>query len=230
MAELMSVFTNICRLVAFGVGGVSIIVIAYAGFQYATASGDPQKVGQAKNAFIGAFIGMLIASLAFIGPRILTDVVIKPVGGVAMEQDVGLSCDGVLKNQLIFQRAASTADRMNIVISQIQNNQNECASDIWDPEVIGVDSTSTNQCWASTATLPAVVKVGEGDIPDGLKTGSGATAKPRASSGRDDQNNIIVYTGRRPRRIVPPTKPAAGSTWPVSASGTITTTSSPGFP
>ena len=142
MAELMSVFTNVGRLVAFGVGGVSIIVIAYAGFLYATASGDPQKVGQAKNAFIGAFIGMLIASLAFIGPRILTDVVIKPVGGVSMEQDVGLNCDGVLKNQLVFQRAASTSDRMNIVISQIQNNQSECASDIWAPEVIDLSATA----------------------------------------------------------------------------------------
>ena len=198
MAELMSVFTNIGRLVAFGVGGVSIIVIAYAGFQYATASGDPQKVGQAKNAFIGAFIGMLIASLAFIGPRILTDVVIKPVGGVAMEQDVGLNCDGVLKNQLIFQRAASTPSRMNVVISQIQNNQNECASDIWSPEVL--DPPENSQCWASTAAdHPAsgtdrdVQRVGEGDFPESLLTGSGATAKPRLSSGRDDENNVIVY-------------------------------------
>ena len=195
MAELMSVFTNIGRLVAFGVGGVSIIVIAYAGFQYATASGDPQKVGQAKNAFIGAFIGMLIASLAFIGPRILTDVVIKPVGGVAMEQDVGLNCDGVLKNQIIFQRAASTADRMNIVIAQIQNNQNECASDIWNPEVIGESSADKNQCWNSTArvTEKSDKQVDGVDVPAGLKTGSGDDAKPRGASGRDNENNILVY-------------------------------------
>ena len=64
-----------------------------------------------------------------------------------MEQDVGLNCDGVLKNQLVFQRAASTADRMNIVIAQIQNNQNECASDIWSP--LAVDGVTT----ASGGTL-----------------------------------------------------------------------------
>ena len=193
MAELMSVFTNIGRLVAFGVGGVSIIVIAYAGFQYATASGDPQKVGQAKNAFIGAFIGMLIASLAFIGPRILTDVVIKPVGGVAMEQDVGLNCDGVLKNQIIFQRAASTADRMNIVISQIQNNQNECASDIWNPQVINL-SAGNGKCLSSTNTALTDVQTEAPEVGGvGFPSGLLANDKNRLASGRDSENNIIVY-------------------------------------
>ena len=39
----------------------------------------------------------------------MTDMVIKPVGGVALDTQVGLNCDKVLRNQLIFQRGASTA-------------------------------------------------------------------------------------------------------------------------
>ena len=65
MEELMSIGTNIATLIAIGVAVVSGIIVAFAGFQYATAGGDPQKVGIAKASFVGAFIGLIIASLAF---------------------------------------------------------------------------------------------------------------------------------------------------------------------
>ena len=77
----MSIGTNIATLIAIGVATVSAVIVAFAGFQYATASGDPQKIGIAKSSFVGAFIGLVIASLAFIGPRIVTDMVIKAGGG-----------------------------------------------------------------------------------------------------------------------------------------------------
>ena len=136
MQELMTIGTAIATVVAVLVGVVVTIVVAYAGFMYATAAGDPQKTGIAKNAFVGAFIGLIIASVAFIGPRIITDMVIKPVGGVAIEADIGLNCDGILRNQLVFQRGASTKDRMNVVIAQIQSQNADCASDVWEPVVI----------------------------------------------------------------------------------------------
>ena len=136
MQELMTIGTAIATVVAVLVGVVVTIVVAYAGFMYATAAGDPQKTGIAKNAFVGAFIGLIIASVAFIGPRIITDMVIKPVGGVAIETEIGLNCDGILRNQLVFQRGASTKDRMNVVVAQIQSQQEDCASDVWGPVVI----------------------------------------------------------------------------------------------
>ena len=159
MEELMSIGTNIATLIAIGVATVSAVIVAFAGFQYATASGDPQKIGIAKSSFVGAFIGLVIASLAFIGPRIVTDMVIKPVGGVALDTQVGLNCDSVLRNQLIFQRGASTKDRMQVVISQIQAQQQECAKDVWKPEAIDLSRamrvsvtrlgrcSNTNDCW-----------------------------------------------------------------------------------
>ena len=206
----MSIGTNIATLIAIGVSVVSGIIVAFAGFQYATASGDPQKVQLAKGSFIGAFIGLIIASLAFIGPRIVTDMVIKPVGGVAMETQVGQNCDNILRNQLIFQRGASTKDRMNVVIAQIQSQQQECASDVWDPEAVDMGTpvattgviavgVASGQCFTAAggyaATATSEPEVGDQKLPKSLTREFGTTKaiSPRSTSGRDSDNNIIVY-------------------------------------
>ena len=209
----MSIGTNIATLIAIGVSVVSGIIVAFAGFQYATASGDPQKVQLAKGSFIGAFIGLIIASLAFIGPRIVTDMVIKPVGGVAMETQVGQNCDNILRNQLIFQRGASTDARMQVVIAQIQSQQQECTSDVWDPEVINMEdavaagtvavgSPNKGQCYLAAGGFTTTkadddvgdIKIGDQSLPASLLRSTGADKNfPRTTSGRDSENNIIVY-------------------------------------
>ena len=210
MQELMSIGTNIATLIAIGVAVVSGIIVAFAGFQYATAAGDPQKVGLAKSSFIGAFIGLIIASLAFIGPRIVTDMVITPVGGVSLETESGLNCDSILRNQLIFQRGASTDDRMQVVISQIQSRHTECSKDVWNPEVLnmaaangtsGVIAVGAGKCYKSAGgfdpgTDSTKLKVGEQTLPESLQRKYGPNSDkvaPRSSSGRDSENNIIVY-------------------------------------
>ena len=202
MQELMSIGTNIATLVAIGVGVISGIIVAYAGLMYATAAGDPQKVGIAKNAFIGAFIGLIIAGLAFIGPRIVTDLVIKPVGGIAVETETGLNCDGILRNQLIFQRGASTESRMNVVIAQIQAQHSECAKDVWAPDAVDHDEDDeTGMCFNSDggedfdpADDASDWEVGDQTMPLGLLRKDGDDKyTPRTSSGRDSDNNIIVY-------------------------------------
>ena len=211
MQELMTIGTAIATVVAVLVGVVVTIVVAYAGFMYATAAGDPQKTGIAKNAFVGAFIGLIIASVAFIGPRIITDMVIKPVGGVAIESEIGLNCDGILRNQLVFQRGASTKDRMNVVVAQIQAQNSDCASDVWDPEVFDHGDDTVNdanatatagQCFSTTGGAAFTAKeaekwiVGEQAFPEGLlRTDNAAVPKytARTTSGRDSENNIIVY-------------------------------------
>ena len=206
MQELMSIGTAIATVVAVLVGVVATIMVAYAGLMYATAAGDPQKTGIAKNAFIGAFIGLIIAGVAFIGPRIITDMVIKPVGGVAVETEVGLNCDGILRNQLIFQRGASTAERMNTVISRIQSQQAECASDVWDPVVVDIDTgtTKVGRCFSDTTGEQgdAASEIGDTTLPDGFLVGDDDPRKARLTSGRDSRNNILVYwadtAGARP--------------------------------
>ncbi len=218
MQELASVGTSIATIIAIIVAVASTAVVAWAGFQWVTAAGDPQQISKAKQTLIGAFIGLGISGLAFIGPRIFVEMVIKPVGGVSIETEVGLNCDGILRNQLVFQRGASTPDRMNVLVSQIQANQSECASDVWAPEIVALsdlDAASTPYCLpgailtpgTSTAKFTAAVlntfKVGDQELPASLASPSGTTDHlPRSVSGRDSGNNIFVIfsddTAKRP--------------------------------
>ena len=135
-----------------------------------------------------------------VGSKIVTD-----------EVDGGLKCDNILRNQLIFQRGASTADRMQVVIAQIQSQQQECASDVWRPEVVDMATpapatgiiavgAASGQCFTAAggfaASANAVPKVGGQNLPDSLIRKFGAAndlVSPRSTSGRDSENNIIVY-------------------------------------
>ena len=188
MQEAISVGTNVATVIAVLVGIGAVGVCAYAGWMYATALGDPQKVEKARNAFIGAFIGIFFAGCAFIGPRVFVNMVIKPVGGVSIEAEVGLNCDGILQNELVFQRAASTQSRMEIVISEIQSRHSECASDIWSPDVNDEEGSAT------CALKGDDTQVGAWEVPPGLMSGEDA----RVTSGRDANNNILVYWANAP--------------------------------
>ena len=209
MQELTSIGTSIATLIAILVAVASTGVVAWAGWQYVTAAGDPQAIGKAKQTLIGAFIGLGIAGLAFIGPRIFIDLVIKPVGGVTIETEAGLNCDSIFRNQLTFQRGASTKDRMNVLVSQIQSQQQECDSEVWNPTVVnlpdaGVPATvAKSNCYgtagavlaaATTQPLAATaLSVGDSDMPFGLLVKSSTTYNGRPNSGRDSENNIILY-------------------------------------
>ena len=193
---------NIARLVVFIGGGFSAIAICYAGFLWMTSAGDPQKSGQARLALFSAVGGLVIMGIAFIVPRIISQAVIEPVGGVSLQSDVGLDCDQVLRNQLVFQRGAGTESNMNAVVSQIQAQRQECPPDVWDPTIIDMPTTaSAEMCWNQTAAVATGVastggsagKVGASQVPRGLRHGNVDSGLVRAKSGRDSDNNIIVY-------------------------------------
>ena len=225
MQELMTIGTAIATVVAVLVGVVVTIVVAYAGFMYATAAGDPQKTGIAKNAFVGAFIGLIIASVAFIGPRIITDMVIKPVGGVAIESEIGLNCDGILRNQLVFQRGASTKDRMNVVVAQIQSQNEDCSSDVWGPVVLDLsaaseDAAARGNCYGD----PGAARV---MFPRSVlrRSPMGSWLAPvvilvQNRAGTRRITSLCISTWRLP--AVPPMVLAAGSTIPGSRPGMLT--------
>ena len=206
MSELSSIGTSIATVIAVLVAIASTGVVAWAGWQWVTAAGDPQALGKAKSTLIGAFIGLGIAGLAFIGPRIFIDLVIKPVGGVSVETETGLNCDGILRNQLVFQRGASTAERMNVLVSQIQAQQQECDSEVWDPTVVNLGTTlgvvGTNSgdgnCYGALPTAVAATAlptIGDQRLPKSLAAPASGTATftARSNSGRDSENNIIVH-------------------------------------
>ena len=111
-------------------------------------------------------------------------------------------CDQLLRNQLKFQKAASTDSRMNEVIRQIQNQRDSCVVELWNPQV--TDATSTAVAPYAHATNPACfssaadgkgpyARVGNTQVPAGLRADNDLDEQVRIASGRDSNNNIIVY-------------------------------------
>ena len=205
MEALVQMFGGAATLIAVLGGAMATIFFAWAGIQWMMASGDPQKIGQARMALIGAAVGLVIVGAAFIVPEVISERIIEPAGGTAIENAAGLSCDRVLKNQFVFQRAASNASRMNAVIKQIQAQRSECAADIWDPKVIDaavvvagslgppVVDASGGGCLAVAGTLYQAI--GDTDVPRGLHSEvvTGTEDSVRKNSSRDNENNLIVH-------------------------------------
>ena len=199
MEELSTIFGNVGILVAALAGGISLVMFGFAGIQYMTAQGDPQGMSRAKMSVIGAVVGLAIAGLAFVMPGIISRLIIEPAGGERIVADATTDCDQLLKNQLVFQRGASTAGRMNEVIRQIQAQRDDCVSELWNPSVGDFGGTpATTGCFSALPTyevsgVPLATKVGDLTIPRTLYSGFDAADPLRASSGRDSDNNIIVY-------------------------------------
>ena len=199
MEELSTIFGNVGILVAALAGGISLVMFGFAGIQYMTAQGDPQGMSRAKMSVIGAVVGLAIAGLAFVMPGIISRLIIEPAGGERIVADATTNCDQLLKNQLVFQRGASTAGRMNEVIRQIQAQRDDCVSELWNPSAV---DWATPICYAALpeynvggvatgAVLQA--KIGDLTIPRTLYNGFDPDDTVRNSSGRDSDNNIIVY-------------------------------------
>ena len=196
-------------------GGLSAIAVCYAGILWMTSSGDPQKTGQARLALMGAIGGLVVVGIAFIVPRIVSQAVIEPVGGVSLSQDSGLNCDGILRSQLVFQRGASTVVNMNSVRSQIQAQRQECPPDVWNPLVddggyqaiaakdgpdgiagTADDIPASDGCFAvGDPAVKAGAAIGASVVPRSLREGNVDDGKVRNASGRDSENNVIVYWG-----------------------------------
>ena len=198
MEELSTIFNNVGILVAALAGGISLVMFGFAGIQYMTAQGDPQGMSKAKMSVIGAVVGLAIAGLAFVMPGIISRLIVEPAGGQDVSGDsVGANCDQLLRNQLVFQRGASTAGRMNEVIRQIQSTRDNCVSELWNPKVADNPDDEVH-CWTGGGTLPLYKsplegKIGDLTIPRSLYSGFTATDAVRGTSGRDSDNNIVVY-------------------------------------
>ena len=111
--------------------------------------------------------------------------------------DSGHDCDGLLRSQLVFQRGASTAKRMNEVRAQIQSQRQECAAEVWNPKV---DDTTYSGgeafCFATAEAAEGdTASVGTQVVPAGLRDKNTITGVVRSASGRDADNDIIVYWG-----------------------------------
>ena len=209
MAELSLVAGAVARLLVVVGGGLSTVMVAYAGIVWMSASGDPQNVSRARGALIGALGGLVVLGVGFLMPRVVDQVVVGPVGGVVLGTEAGVDCDQLLRDQLIFQRGASTADRMNVVIRNIQSRRRECSREVWDPYVDDIGYTvvikkgtgsGTGACFSVPPEVGGDAVVGDLSVPRGLRIKNDLDLAARKGSGRDADNNIIVYWGNGSRR------------------------------
>ena len=174
---------NGAALIAAALGGaVAAVFVVHSGYLYITSSGDPQRVAQARGSLIGVAVGLTIIGGAFLIPTTISRFVIEPAGGVKINARQAVDCDGLLKGQLVFQRTASTTERMQFLVSRIQGQRSECGPEFWNP-VVKVNAGHPNGC------PEADHKVGGVAVPDGLKNG----ASVNNTSSRDSGNNIIVF-------------------------------------
>ena len=163
-------------------GGVAAIFVVYSGYLYITSSGDPQRVAQARGSLIGVAVGLTIIGGGFLIPTTISRFIIEPAGGVKIDARQAVDCDGLLKGQLVFQRTASTPERMQFLVSRIQGQRSECGPEFWNP-VVKVDAGHPRDCPGPDH------KVGGVSVPDGLKDG----ASVNNTSSRDSGNNIIIF-------------------------------------
>ena len=205
MEQLTTVFSRFGLLIALAGGGLSLVMFIFVGIQYMMAQGDPQGMAKAKSSFIGAVVGSVIIGLAFIIPGVISSIVIEPSGGTSLRVQSGEDCDGLLKSQLVLQRGANTPGRMNEVVRQIQNQRDACVEELWDPLVTAdaAKRAGTNKLCFEKGNKDGGVEdtkspkglVENTLVPSGLRLGNTMTGLVRPVSGRDADNNIIVYWG-----------------------------------
>ena len=189
----MTIINGAARALALVGGSLSALFVIWAGFQWMTASGDPQKMAQARMSLIGTVVGICIMGIGFLIPGVVSEFVIEPAGGIAIDSEIGTNCDGILRSRLTVYRVASTPTGMNSLIRQVQGQVDECDPSVWDPLVraVAVPLPHTkNKC----ANDPVNVQnVGGLDIPTSFKEKAGSNDILEAISNRDSRNNILVY-------------------------------------
>ena len=164
---------------------VAVFFVAYSGYLFISAQGDRQRMAQARGSLIGVVVGLVVIGGAFIIPGTISRFVIEPAGGVSVEPRAGLDCDGLLKEQLVFQRNASNPERMQFVISRIQSRRSECSSESWSP-VVRTRPGRPHDCLEGD-------KIKGGDVVVHAGLGGAGLGKINRVSSRSAENDIIVY-------------------------------------
>ena len=179
MENLLSIVYGIAWVLGALAAALSVVYIVYSGYLFMSSQGDPQRMAQARTSLIGVAVGLVIIGGAFIIPTTISRYVIEPAGGVRVEPRAGADCDGLLKDQLVVQRTASNAERMQFLISKIQGRRDECSLELWSPVVKHDDG------WPDGED-----EIGGIPVPDTLRSSAGVS-NPKSS--RDADNNILVY-------------------------------------
>ena len=194
MESDLLVFQNVARVLALVGGGLSAVYVVWSGILWMTSAGDPQRMSLARNSLIGTVVGLVVVGCGFILPGIISDFVIEPSGGVAIEGEEGVDCDAILRKQLVINRSVSTPTRMNTLIRVVQGRFDSCGSGFWTPRVVTPSSDrypelTRHYCFDNSS----LDTIGGVELPDSLRRPTDVSTDGTARSGRDSQNNIVVH-------------------------------------
>ena len=130
-----------------------------------------------------------------------------------------LVCDETLLIHLVFQRTANTTERINNLIGTLQSRLPQCSPQNWNP--VAVDAWQhTRPAPTNPATEPGTVHpcfqfqqdprtgridgafatVGTQKVPTGLRRDGLPEGDVQTTSGRDQENNILVYWSPDPTK------------------------------
>ena len=164
---------------------VSVVYAVWSGYLFMSSEGDPQRMARARMSLIGVVIGLVIIGGAYFIPQTLSRHVVEPAGGVPLQVRVGADCDGFLRDQLVLQVGAGNYDRMRYIVARLQGLRDECHPDMWDPVV----KDDTEYPARPPGCVDSDGEIGNLVVPEGLMDGGAV----RGTSGRDAENNIVVY-------------------------------------
>ena len=225
--ELATYFGSYSTLAMIVLGAVSLVCIGLAIYYFSGGvspesvspesvspeSVSPESVSSKSwNLFFGGgFRAALVSVLCFVLVMFLVFLVLGMAGFFSGSssysnrsssyETVEASCDQLLKNQLVFQRGASTAARMQEVIRQIQAQMERCVPEIWNPLV--ADSVHEDQSLRTPGSLRgARAEVSSsyighpgcvfGRLQPEYPLPDGPSSEISAVSSRDPENNIVV--------------------------------------
>ena len=161
---------------------VAAPLFVWGGYLWMTSMGDPNRSAAARNAVVSVGIGIIVIGCSFILPRVIGEFVVAPSGGIVFEREPGVNCDGMLREQLIINRSASTPTRMNFLVQGIQSRFEDCNEALWAPKVREEGHSHVGGCYDDGNKSIAGV-----EIPKGLDRGDYRPSR------RDARNNIMVH-------------------------------------
>ena len=159
-----------------------------------TSQGDPAALGRAKLSGVGVLIGLVIIGSSVLIPASIDRVIVAPSGGISVSENLSTSCDRLFRSRLVGDRSAHDMASMQRLIRDIQATSDDCAIELWSPEVGRLQPRVAADCF-----LGIIPRPGGGDaliggqlVPRGLRS-PGAGTVVSIDSSRDELNNILIY-------------------------------------
>lgn len=189
MDQVLDVVGN-ATTVAVAIGAsLGAVFVVWCGYLFMTSQGDPHKVAQARGSLIGVVVGLVIIGMSFLIPSFISDTIVEPAGGVAVDARNTVDCDDLFRDLLVGNRTINNADRMNGAIGQVRAVHDQCPEELWSPRVaVTVPAGKECEDEGADGVLNGVT------VPASLREGGSPTASVSNDTVRT-RGGLVIYWG-----------------------------------